>query len=58
MTQDKMITGKKYRGKIALYIFLQFLQTACALLPPYCYLLFLNQVILERAIKLFVAAIR
>lgn len=52
MTQDKMITGKKYRGKIALYIFLQFLQTACALLPPYCYLLFLNQVILEEKSEL------
>lgn len=47
MDHDNTVPGKKYGGKIALYVFLQFLQTAFALLPPYCYLLFLNRVILE-----------
>ena len=46
MTENH-ITRKGYQGKIVLYILLQFLQTALALLPPYCYLLFLNQVIAE-----------
>lgn len=45
---DHYVTGKGCRGKTVLYITLQFLQTAFALLPPFCYLLFLNRVILER----------
>ncbi len=45
---DRNRAGKGYRGKMALYGILQFLQGALALLPPYCYLLFLNQVILEQ----------
>ena len=51
MTENH-ITRKGYQGKIVLYILLQFLQTALALLPPYCYLLFLNQVIAERRFEL------
>ena len=51
MTENH-ITRKGYQGKIVLYILLQFLQTALALLPPYCYLLFLNQVITERRFEL------
>lgn len=45
---DNRIAQKGYHGKISLYILLQFLQTAFALLPPYCYFLFLNQVITEQ----------
>ncbi|MCM1412688.1 MAG: ABC transporter transmembrane domain-containing protein, partial [Lachnospiraceae bacterium] len=45
---------KGYRGKIVLYALLQLLQGALALLPPYCYLIFLNRVIMERRFeKLF-----
>lgn len=48
---DNRIAPKGYHRKISLYILLQFLQTACALLPPYCYFLFLNQVIMEQNSK-------
>lgn len=54
MNHDKAVTGKKHGGKILVYVFLQLLQTALALLPPYCYLLFLNQVILEQKTELLV----
>lgn len=43
--KDNYITIKPYRGKLFLYIALQFLQSGLLLLPPYCYLLFLNEVI-------------
>lgn len=45
---DNLIIGNAYKGKTALYVLLQFLHSAFALLPPYCYLLFLNQIIMEQ----------
>lgn len=39
------ISIKSYRWKMVLYIALQFLNAGLLLLPPWCYLLFLNQVI-------------
>lgn len=48
------VTKKGYQGKIVLYVLFQFLQGALALLPPYCYLIFLNRVIMEQRFeKLF-----
>lgn len=37
-----------FRRKMLLYILLQFLKQGLLLLPPYCYLLFLNEIITER----------
>ena len=54
---DKYVTNKKYRGKMILYVMLQFLQTALALLPPYCYLLFLNQIIMEQKFGRLIAIV-
>ena len=34
-----------FQGKTVLYILLRFLKQGLLLLPPYCYLLFLNEVI-------------
>lgn len=48
---DSCITMKAYRGKLILYIVLQFLKSGLLLLPPYCYLLFLNEVITSRKIE-------
>lgn len=42
---DSYTTIKSYRGKLFLYIVLQLLKSGLLLLPPYCYLLFLNEVI-------------
>ena len=47
---DSCITFKAYRGKLLLYIVLQFLKSGLLLLPPYCYLLFLNEVITNKRI--------
>lgn len=47
---DSYISMKSYRGKMILYIALQFLKSGLLLLPPYCYLLFLNEVITNRRI--------
>ena len=47
---DSCITLKAYRGKLLLYIVLQFLKSGLLLLPPYCYLLFLNEVITNKRI--------
>lgn len=47
---DSCISVKSYRGKMILYIALQFLKSGLLLLPPYCYLLFLNEVITNRRI--------
>lgn len=43
--------GTPFQGKIALYILLRFLKQGLALLPPYCYLLFLNEVITKGNFK-------
>ena len=45
---DSCISMKSYRGKILLYIVLQFIKAGLLLLPPYCYLLFLNEVITKK----------
>lgn len=45
------ISIKSYRGKMVLYIILQFLKSGLLLLPPYCYMLFLNQVITQKRIE-------
>ncbi len=47
---DSCISMKSYRGKIFLYIVLQFIKAGLLLLPPYCYLLFLNEVITKKRI--------
>lgn len=47
---ESCITIKAYRGKLLLYIVLQFLKAGLLLLPPYCYLLFLNEVITGKRI--------
>lgn len=48
---DKCIAVKEYRGKLFLYIALQFLQSGLLMLPPYCYLLFLNEVITKKRME-------
>lgn len=50
MIMDSCITIKAYRGKLLLYMVLQFLKSGLLLLPPYCYLLFLNEVITNKRI--------
>ncbi len=45
------ISLKPYRGRVILYIVLQFVKSGLVLLPPYFYLLFLNDVITERSIE-------
>lgn len=45
------ISIKSYRWKMALYIALQFLRDGLLLLPPYCYLLFLNQVVTNKRME-------
>lgn len=42
---NKILTEPKYIGKVVLYIVLKFAHYGLLLLPPYCYLLFLNDVI-------------
>lgn len=48
---DSYITIKTYRGKLFLYIVLQFLKSGLLLLPPYCYLLFLDEVITNKRME-------
>lgn len=45
---NRVILENKYRGKIALYIILKFISNGLLLLPPYCYLLFLEEVITKQ----------
>lgn len=45
------ISIKTYRWKMLLYIILQFARSGLLLLPPYCYLLFLNEVITNKRIE-------
>lgn len=42
------IKMKKYRGKLFIYIFLQLIKYGLFLLPPYCYLIFLNEVLTKQ----------
>uniref|UniRef100_UPI0040579220 ABC transporter ATP-binding protein n=1 Tax=Acetatifactor sp. TaxID=1872090 RepID=UPI0040579220 len=39
---------KKYGGKMLVYVLLQFIKYGLLLLPPYCYLLFLEEIITAR----------
>lgn len=48
---NRCIAIKSYRWKMILYIALRFLKEGLLLLPPYCYLLFLNQVITEKRLE-------
>lgn len=48
MNRYRNISLKPYRGKMILYIVLQFVKSGLMLLPPYIYLLFLNDVIMEQ----------
>lgn len=45
---DLFHNDTSFRGKMLLYILLQFLKQGLLLLPPYCYLLFLNEIITKR----------
>lgn len=47
-TSELLHGETSFRGKMLLYILLQFLKQGLLLLPPYCYLLFLNEIITER----------
>ena len=47
-TSELLHGETSFRGKMLLYILLQFLKQGLLLLPPYCYLLFLSEIITER----------
>lgn len=49
---NSCISMKAYRGKLIAYVTLQFVRAGLLLLPPYCYLLFLNEVLTNRRIEL------
>ncbi len=53
----EIIDTKPYRGKTILYILLQFAKSGLLLLPPYCYLLFLNEVITKRRLEMLWAVV-
>ena len=54
---NSCISMKAYRGKMILYILLQFVKAGLIMLPPYCYLLFLQEVITNRRLELLVSVI-
>lgn len=54
---DRCISMKAYRGKIFLYVVLGFIKSGLLLLPPYCYLFFLNEVITNRRLELIGAVV-
>lgn len=45
---SKIIFDRKYRGKAILYIILKFANAGLLLLPPYCYMVFLDEVIMKQ----------
>lgn len=49
---DALQIPKSFRGKLCLYILLQFLKRGLLLVPPYCYLLFLEEVITQGRLEL------
>jgi len=49
---NSWISIRAYRGKLIVYEVLQLVRAGLLLLPPYCYLLFLNEVITERRVEL------
>ena len=54
---NNCVSMKTYRGKIIGYILLQFVKAGLILLPPYCYLLFLQGVITNRRLELLIIVI-
>lgn len=51
---NKIVFDRKYRGKAILYIILKFVYSGLLLLPPYCYMVFLDEVIVkQRLYRLF-----
>ena len=48
---DKIFSDRKYRGKIVLYVVLKFAYSGLLLLPPYCYLLFLDEIIIGQRLE-------
>ena len=54
---NSCISMKAYRGKLIVYVVLQFVKAGLILLPPYCYLLFLNEVITKRRLELIGAVV-
>jgi len=53
---EQCISVKAYKGRIVLYVLLQFGRSGLLLLPPYCYLFFLNEVLAGGRIELMWAA--
>ena len=54
---NSCVSMKTYRSKIIGYILLQFVKAGLILLPPYCYLLFLQEVITNRRLELLIIVI-
>ena len=54
---NSCVSMKTYRSKIIGYILLQFVKEGLILLPPYCYLLFLQEVITNRKMELLIIVI-
>lgn len=54
---NSCVSMKTYRNKIIGYILLQFVKAGLILLPPYCYLLFLQEVITNRKMELLIIVI-
>lgn len=51
---NKIIFSPKYRSKAILYIILKFVHSGLLLLPPYCYMVFLDEVIMKQHLDRFV----
>jgi len=49
---NNCISMKAYRGKMFIYVVLCFIKSGLLLLPPYCYLFFLNEVITNQRLEL------
>lgn len=49
---NSCISMKAYRSKMIIYVLLQFVKAGLVMLPPYCYLLFLQEVITKRRLEL------
>ena len=48
---NEIFSDRRYRGKIILYIILKFACSGLLLLPPYCYLVFLDEVIIGQRLE-------
>ncbi|HKM34833.1 MAG TPA: ABC transporter ATP-binding protein [Lachnospiraceae bacterium] len=49
---NSCISIKPYKGKMIIYVLLQFVYSGLLLLSPYCYLLFLNEVITKGSMEI------